>query len=283
MQLEYKISCMEGFFFFGWLLYLFSGCAGHCLFYRGCDLCYSDQIIHFMLDRASSSFLVVLALSGAGPSSQVWDQEFSDPGLSCSVKQAELECSHCERNHCISLPPRSCLLRHALCDVAYHPVCMLTKYTTVGAAFGPVSTVGVLIIDSDFSLPPHVGNSLALVCSQLWSHTHCEQTEKEAALVVPHLSLSAFIDIVFPMADPSSLLQTLPVVAQTTVQVLQAVFIQPNHILFLGLSAEPQISAPSLYTHQKYVSWAWMQRIMARIICALLSLCSTCFKPAAAF
>lgn len=71
MQLEYKISCMEGFFFFFLdSCYIFSqGVLAIVSFIGECDLCYSDQIIHFMLDRASSSFLVVLALSGAGPSS----------------------------------------------------------------------------------------------------------------------------------------------------------------------------------------------------------------------
>ena len=54
-----------------------------------------------------------------------------------------------------------------LCCVTFHPLCGLTKYTVVGTALGPTSTVGMLVIVPGVSqmsfLPGHQHRSSELM------------------------------------------------------------------------------------------------------------------------
>ena len=73
------------------------------------------------------------------------------------------------------------------------------------------------------------------------------------------------------MADPSSVLCTLLVVAQIELQSLQAVYMQPTPVLSLGLSAEAWVSAPSPCMHHQMRVSSWGVQRGGQIVCAALS------------
>lgn len=75
------------------------------------------------------------------------------------------------------------------------------------------------------------------------------------------------------MADLGSNLCAPPFVAQTTLYALKTVSTQPTSVLSLGLSAETQVSAPSLHMHQQMCISGWgVCEVSMLILASLLHL-----------
>ena len=79
---------------------------------------------------------------------------------------------------------------------------------------------------------------------QVWAPHWClhaprvEHTENEAAMAGPHPSLHVHVNNSASMGDLGSVLYTPSDVAWTTLQILWAVSMQVNHVLFLDQSTE---------------------------------------------
>ena len=86
-------------------------------------------------------------------------------------------------------------------------------------------------------------------------------------------SLWAHVDNGPPMADPASILCTFPVVASTTLRGLQAVSVQLNQVLSLGLSAQVwvEFQNPGTAHSSRHASQAGKCSEVARTVCAALS------------
>lgn len=136
----------------GWFYVGASLDPGHYPLDRRCDWCCGDQSLHWMLDRPPLCSVIIRAPLRVGSAPQLLEQKPPDLFLSCSMRQARLEPFCWEMSCCVFLL-RHCPLRHMFCDTNCHLLCVsivLGPTSTVG------STVGLPIIDSDFSPTPRV-------------------------------------------------------------------------------------------------------------------------------
>ena len=158
-----------------------------------------------------------------------------------------------------------------LCDTACHLMCTPTKFTVAGIALRGCLHCGSTC--SWLRFQPHL-----LVCmttkfakpTAAGALPHCEHTDDEAA-TVGSMPLPSCVDSGLPMAGSCSVCMHPHLWPQATLWALWAMSMQPNRVLSLGLSAEPEFQHPVLHTPAA-VSAARKCGNMARTICFGLSL-----------